>query len=269
MNISVLLDDSVFGDKAYRKEIYEFIKRYTNWKITILIPYNAIASCYVGKSAQAVLSQELLKEGLLNIVHVASVDVAAPSRIINKCLISEQVITELSMLKDIEVILFFGQSKHCHDYKGDDKLKVINSLYTELNSNIAKFARDGRYMDKLDTPSRKSPLPNEDLCKDYKCLQDRMCTGLAQNEKISIYIKVADEVLGRNGFLLDKLTSAKNKGAIRQIYHSKDKQLFASIDVEHGAIEIFDKDGRHIDEFTYTGVAQNKTDNTGKHDIII
>ena len=69
--------------------------------------------------------------------------------------------------------------------------------------------------------------------------------------------------------MLDKLTSAKNKGAIRQIYHSKDKQLFASIDVEHGAIEIFDKDGKHIDEFTYTGVAQNKTDNTGKHDIII
>ena len=41
-----------------------------------------------------------------------------------------------------------------------------------------------------------------------------------------------------------------------------------STDVEHGAIEVCDEKGKHIDEYTYEGKAQNKKDITGKHDIL-
>ena len=42
-----------------------------------------------------------------------------------------------------------------------------------------------------------------------------------------------------------------------------------STDVEHGAIEVCDEKGKHIDEYTYEGNAQNKKDITGKHDILL
>lgn len=83
-------------------------------------------------------------------------------------------------------------------------------------------------------------------------------------------MELGKEVAYRNGYEKDEYLTRINNSAIREIFKKHVKNSwYLSTDVESGAIEVCDEKGKHIDEYTYEGNAQGKTDTSGKHDIIL
>lgn len=85
---------------------------------------------------------------------------------------------------------------------------------------------------------------------------------------VQIFLELGQEVALRNRYIKDEYLTRINNAAIREIFKSQTKRpWYLSTDIEHGAIEVCDENGHHIDEYTYEGAPQNKQDKSRKHDI--
>ena len=146
---------------------------------------------------------------------------------------------------------------------------LINHIKKELDSNIALFIINRLFMTNIIEPTTDSPLPNTDLCNEYKGLQDELIQGKSVSERIPIFLQVGKEVLHRNTYKHNENLSAINTTdrKIRDIYQKHDSSIYGSIDSESGSIEICDHNGHHIDEYGFDNKKHNKHDSTGKHDI--
>lgn len=117
-------------------------------------------------------------------------------------------------------------------------------------------------------PSINNPFPNIEISKDFINIRNHLIdSGM---DRIHVYKKVGTEVALRNNYSYDSLISKinSNAGCIRVIFKSNNSpHIYASIDVRHGNLEVCDSSGKHVDEFTYDNIAQNKKDSTGNHDI--
>ena len=124
-------------------------------------------------------------------------------------------------------------------------------------------------MNNIIEPTLDSPLPNVDLCNEYKDLQNELIKGKDNFSRIPIYLQIGKEVLQRNSYIHNKHLSSINttKNKIRDIYQKNDLSIYGCIDIENGSIEICDHNGRHKDEFGFDNQTHNKHDSTGKHNI--
>ncbi|MCF2681972.1 colicin E3/pyocin S6 family cytotoxin, partial [Faecalicatena contorta] len=145
---------------------------------------------------------------------------------------------------------------------------LVNDIEEELESNIANWiiSKEEIDVEKILSPILSNPLPNSELCGGYKKVQDKLVKG--ECNRIPIFLKVATEVASRNGYIEDKEIEKLNRGAIRKIFRSqRGETIFLSVDVEHGALEVYNSKGKHQGEYGYTGSKEKDRDITGNHDI--
>ena len=162
---------------------------------------------------------------------------------------------EYSTTQKSETMIFLSKDNFSK-LQSDENHHIINHLYREINSFIAEIINKELYLkqDKIPKPCVSNPLPNGDLCKEYNYVRlDYL--KLPHNQQIPNWQSLGKEVAFRNGFNFDTKTTNKNNnsGQIREVYISKDGNVFLSIDVEHGAIEVFDLSRTWLGEFSYDG----------------
>lgn len=149
----------------------------------------------------------------------------------------------------------------------------LNPIMDINNEDVMLFSEGVRMLllqNRSNKPTIQKPLPNEDLCSSFLNWQNKNIIGLDKNARISLYRKVVNEVALRNGYIKDKTLSKinSNAGKIRDIYKSNSKPtIYISADIENGAIEVMDNNGKHLGEYTYLGKKNKEPDRSGKHNI--
>lgn len=273
----ILLDDDFFNmegsekDQEYLNQVIEFLHKYFNMDFAIFQDRDNIQGRYNIYSYKAIIEKKLQKKGIMEIYENS---VSRNDSNYSELEFSEEFIGKIDEIHNNgeDIIIPVCIAKHEKNKKCINGFTyIINHIYEELDSNIAKFISDHQYIrkDYIIEPSKKEPLPNKDICSHYKNLQDEEIKGKDQNGKIAIYCKVGKEVAMRNTYKYDSKVSSLNGTSkkIRRIFKvgNGSKTMYASIDVEHGALEICDSKGKHIDEFNYIGDPQNKQNSS--HDI--
>lgn len=171
---------------------------------------------------------------------------------------------------DVECLLFLSLDNQEYNETIPENIKTVKHIYKEVGSYIAELFSQGKYINIKNflQSTKENPLPNKKLCEGYTEIRNQLIKeGKAD---ISIYLELGKEVAYRNGYEKDPYLTKINNSAIREIFKKNVKNSwYLSTDVEHGAIEVCDEKGKHIDEYTYEGNAQNKKDITGKHDIFL
>lgn len=266
----ILLDDDFFNmegdenDETYIKKVIDFLLKYFNVDFAFFQDENCSYRKYNIFSHNAVIKQRIQKTGRFvvyeNIIKRSDDNYCELS-------FSESFIGKIDEIHrdGEEVIIPVCTSKHRLDKKCiNGYVYIINHIYQELDSNFAKFILENKYINtgSIERPSLRKPLPNMTLCNCYKNVQDKETKGRAENEKKTIYLKIGEEVVQRNAYKYDsKISSMNGSGEkMRKIYKSGEgrKIIYASIDFEHGALEICNASGEHVDEFTYIGEPQNR-----------
>lgn len=169
---------------------------------------------------------------------------------------------------NIECLLFLSLDNQKNVIKTTKNIKIVKHIYKEVGSNIAELFSQGNNinMNNFLQPTKENPLPNVELCKRYTQIRNELI--MEGKTDVPIYLELGKEVAYRNGYEKDINLTKINNSAIREIFRKNIKNSwYLSTDVEHGAIEVCDEKGKHIDEYTYEGKAQNKKDISGKHDI--
>lgn len=179
-----------------------------------------------------------------------------------------QKLLNYSVKNSIECLLFLALNNHTCNDTVPCNIKLVRHVYMETDSHLAELFSTGNYINKENflQATEKKPLPNKDLCMGYTTIRNT----LIQDGKggIPLFLKLGREVIYRNGYIKDDYLTKINNSAIREIFRKDVKNSwYLSTDVEHGAIEVCDEIGRHVDEYNYEGVAQCKRDKSGKHNI--
>lgn len=275
----ILLDESYFKEETYHihkeyfKDLLKFISKYFELDIAIFIPDANIGEVWSANNLVSKINIEIQKTGQFELFD---------SNIIEDIVNSDFDLLEVSDLfvgkidylykhGHNNIIIPLSPDKHYMEIKRiTDYVFIVNHIYRELDSNISNWISDNMYMKNITIPTLKNPLPNTDLCHEYKSVQDRLIQGQDTYSRIPIYLKVGGEVLRRNTYIFNAVLSSINttKKKIREIYKTCiEEVVHGSIDVESGSIEICDENGRHKDEYGYDNQSHDKHDSTGKHDI--
>lgn len=275
----ILLDEDFFNmegteqEQNYLEELKEFLPKYLDVDFAIFIDERTNQGEYNLYSNRILFEKKLQKMGLIE-----RYERFVPRNDSNYAELgfSEEFIGKIDEIYNNgdEVIIPVCTFKHLKDKKNIDGVAfILNHIYKEVESNIAMFISNGMYVkeENIIKPSKGNPLPNKELCAYYKEVQDEAVKGKNCNEKIAIYRKIGAEVAMRNTYKYDaRISSMNGTGTkMRRIYKSGDGRdsVYTSIDVEHGALEICNFKGKHIDEYTYIGDAQGKQDS--KHNISV
>ena len=131
-------------------------------------------------------------------------------------------------------------------------------------------------------PEAERPLPNTDysdqLVNDDWSEFYRVTSSLNSSEKTARLREIAADVAFINGYDYSrKLTSkaSQNAGAIRQIFVSaftpRAHKFYLSTDFEKaaGAFEVYDRNGRHLGEWLFSGKKNRDADASGHHNIVV
>ena len=155
-----------------------------------------------------------------------------------------------------EVLLFFSDENQ-QDKNQSNNFYFVFDIYKDLDSSIGKLISVENPIinqNAIIKPTLQNPLPNSELCKDYKQVCKERTKG--QSDKKSIYIAVCTEVAFRNGYESnDKITKInRSNDHIRHIFSSKGKKIvYLSADVENGGIEVCNEKGVWQGARSYTG----------------
>lgn len=271
----LLLDEMFFvrnNIDGYIDEVIYFICKYFKDDIVFFHPYCNPNNLWMLKNEMASIEKKVMKSGKVYICDwnlINSYDLQK-NICFDKC--SKQFTKEISYLCNTfeDVIIFNAPENHNikenHPY---EHIYFVNHIKKEIDSNIAYFISNGLFMINIIDPKANSPLPNIELCDEYKSIQDELIKGKDTFSRIPIFLLICKEVLQRNVYTYNGFLSSINttKKKIREIYQNKDSTIYGSIDVDTGSIEICDHNGHHIDEFGFDNQKHNKHDPTGKHDI--
>ena len=272
----ILLDDDFYygseDDIEYRKKLISLLSKHVDANYVIFQPSKSFD--WSVRNMKQIIELELMKSGDIVIYDSNELSNGIMNPEFLELSFSESMVSKINYILAFEsddIIIPLPTYKHYKDIKKiSECIYIINHISQEFKSNIAYFISEKKYIKNIETPSETNPLPNNDLCDDYHDVQKKLVKGKNCKEQEAIYLDVGCEVLKRNQYKYNQHVSNLNRGAIRKIFSYLDKNLFyTSIDIEHGAIEVFDSNGKHKDEFTYNNQPQNKQDKSGKHDINI
>lgn len=271
----LLLDESFFDRDnldGYIDEVIEFICNYFEDDIVFFHPYSNPGNLWILKNEIASIEKKVMKEGK---IHICDLNLIENYDSNNSFLLDKynaDFIKKIEFICDTfeDAIIFNTPENHSiKEIQPCEHVYLVNHIKRELDSNIAFFIVNKLFMTNIIEPTLDSPLPNVNLCSEYKNLQDELIKGKDRSSRIPIFLKVGKEVLQRNTYKSNKHLSSINttKDKIRDIYQKDDLSVYGSIDVESGSIEICDHNGHHEDEFGFDNVKHNKHDSSGKHDI--
>lgn len=268
----ILIDETV-RDVSYLKKSIAFASKYIQGKYALFEPNKTVKNLYQRTNRATVEKYLLSLHHQIELFDSNDVQSYQDSSY-DDFQFNEQYIGEIKHLQshgDIVVVLC-DPTRFKIDAKEIDGTFFINHYAEELNSNISNWISNRRYdlvkEHEILVPTSDTPLPNSQLCSNYKSVLDNMSRG--KPDKKSDYIAVASEVARRNTYCPDPRAQAKNKGALRKIFScNHGNTLYVSIDMENGALEANDKKGKHLGEYNYLGVQTGSPDKTGKHDIIV
>lgn len=271
----LLLDEMFFsrdnGDN-YIDELIEFISKYFIDDIVFFHPYCNPGNLWMIKNEIASIEKKVMKKGkvyLCDLNLIENLDIQDNPFTENYC---DHFIKKIRYICATfnDVIIFNSPENHSiKETKPLDQVYLINHIKKELDSNIAFFIVNKLFMTNIIEPATDAPLPNTDLCDEYKDVQDGLIQGKNISERIPIFLQVGKEVLHRNTYLHNENLSAINttERKIRDIYQKSDLSIYGSIDIDTGSIEICDHNGQHLDEYGFDNEKHNKHDSTGRHDI--
>ena len=271
----LLLDETFFerdNTDNYIDEIIKFIDKYLKDDIVFFHPYCNPGNLWMLKNEIASIEMKVMKKGR---IHICDLNSIINSSIDNNFLenkYSNEFINKIKYICDnfTDVIIFNApENHHIMEKHPCEHVYLINHIKRELDSNISLFIVNKIFMNNIIEPTLDSPLPNVDLCNEYKDLQNELIKGKDNFSRIPIYLQIGKEVLQRNSYIHNKHLSSINttKNKIRDIYQKNDLSIYGCIDIENGSIEICDHNGRHKDEFGFDNQTHNKHDSTGKHNI--
>lgn len=272
----ILLDEFFYqrdNVDVYIYDVINFISQYFGVDIALFHPYCNMGNLWMLQNEIAAIERKIIKTGKY---YICDTNLVQPNNNIKltKLGYTPEFIGKINFIINNfdDVIIFNAPEKHSfHDNQPFEHVYIINHITKETDSNIARFIVNGLFMTNINSPCLSSPLPNTDLCKDYLGVLREKCEGEAQNTCIPFYINIGTEVVKRNKYVYSaRVTNLNNNsGAIRNIFCNSENgdSVYASIDIENGAIEINNHRGKHQDEYTYNNIPQNKQDKTGKHDI--
>ena len=271
----LLLDELFFNrdnTDNYIDDVIKFISKYFEDDIVFFHPYCDPSNLWMLKNQIASIELKVMKNGKIHICDLNLID----NLDVNNNLLVEKYCEEFAKkVKYIcqeynDVIIFNAPENHAIDVtRPCEHVYLINHIKQEIDSNIAFFIINQLFMMNITEPTLESPLPNIDLCDEYKIIQDNLIIVKDIQSRIQIFLKVVSEVLKRNSYIYDEFLSSINTTSrkIREIYKKVDSSLYGSIDIDTGSIEICDHNGHHIDEYGFDNEKHNKHDPTGKHDI--
>lgn len=172
---------------------------------------------------------------------------------------------------NLECLLFVGLVNQHQEFNNNSSIKYVKHIYKEVNSYLSQLFSDGSYIKSncLEKPDINHPLPNNELCCEYRDIELKMLGN--GNDRIVTLSTIGTEVILRNGYLYDEYLSKinTNNGQIRTVFKFKnEKFIYLSIDSENGLIEVFDHIPYHKGACDYDGnIKPNSQD--PKHHILI
>lgn len=264
----ILVDETV-RDLSYMKDAIDFASQYIQGKYALFHPYKAVANLHQ-QSNKALLERQLIRLRVPIEIFDSNEATGAVDSLYEQFRFSEKYIGEVKYIQrnGHTVIVLCDPIRFKADIKEIDGTYFINHYDEELDSNISRWISDSEsdMIKGIIAPTTEAPLPNEKLCSKYKNVLDTISSGKA--DKKPDYISVGSEVARRNGYVEDKRVEKLNRGAIRKIFVcEQNDKVFVSIDVESGNLEAFNKRGKHLGEYGYTGKQTDRRDKSGKHDI--
>ncbi len=271
----LLLDESFFerdNTDKYIDDTIEFIDKYFEDDIVFFHPYCNPGNLWMLKNEIASIEMKVMKKGKIHICDLNSIINYNTENDILTNKYSQEFIDKIKYICEnfTDAIVFNAPENHnINEKQPYEHVYLINHIKRELDSNISFFIVNKLFMVNIIEPTLDSPLPNVDLCNEYKELQDELIKGKDQFSRTPIFLQVGREVLQRNTYNHNKNLSSINttKNKIRDIYQKNDLSVYGSIDIESGSIEICDHNGKHKDEFGFDNQEHNKHDSSGKHNI--
>lgn len=274
----ILLDESFYyrnNADNYIYQIIDFISTYFEDDIALFHPYCNTGNLWMLQNEIATIEKKIIKTGKYYICDENLIEPIEFLNDISKLEYKPEFMGKINYIKENfdNVILFTSPEKHRLNIKRPcEHVYIVNHIMNETNSNIAFFIINDLFMfNNIVEPNLESPLPNINLCKEYYNYLTEQCKDKDKSSRTPLYLEIGSEVLQRNKYEYDSRATGlnKNSGVIRNIYSfgTSNNTIYASIDVENGAIEICNYRGKHQDEYTYNNTPQNKRDKTGKHDI--
>lgn len=271
----LLLDEMFFerdNSDNYIDKLINFICDYFEDDVVFFHPYCNTGNLWMLKNEIAIIERKIMKKGKMYICDLNEIKnyTIEENKLSNNY--SDDFIKKLKYIRNIfnDVIIFNApENHHIKEINPYEHVYLVNHIKKEINSNIAFFIINKLFMFNITEPTLNSPLPNTELCDEYKDLQDKLIQGEDVFNRIPIYLQIGKEVLQRNTYVHNKILSSINttKEKIRDIYQKSDSSLYGSIDIESGSIEICNHNGKHVDEFGYDNQKHNKHDSIGKHNI--
>lgn len=271
----LLLDETFFerdNTDNYIDDVIKFIDKYFRDDIVFFHPYCNPGNLWMLKNEIASIEMKVMKKGKIHICDLNSIVNCNTENDIFTGKYSDEFINKIKYICDNfkDVIVFNAPENHnIKEKQPCEHVYLVNHIKRELDSNISFFIVNNLFMTNIAEPTLNSPLPNIDLCHEYKDLENELIKGKDKFSRIPIFLQVGKEVLQRNTYIYNRDLSAINttKNKIRNIYQKNDLSVYGCIDVESGSIEICNHNGRHQDEYGFDNENHNKHDPTGKHDI--
>lgn len=271
--MKIFLDEQI-RDVKYINLVIDFSLEFFEGKYVVFHP-NQVVKGLNNRSMMAIIERKLLNSRQLKIYDSNEIEKSTSEVFRNINLeFSEEYIGKINYVEkmDEEIIIILDPHNFSKDIKkvADRKIYFINDYKKELDSNIGYWVVQQRFFkkEKIQMPKLSAPLPNNKLCDGYKQLQDELTLG--ESDKKPIYLKIGAEVAARNGYVKADKIAKLNRNGIRHIFKYKGEDtIYISIDVEHGAIEVFNSKGKHQGEYGYKGELLSSSDKEGKHDIMV
>ena len=131
-------------------------------------------------------------------------------------------------------------------------------------------------------PDAGRPLPNtlfsDQLVNDDWLQFYQVVSSLGVSEKTARLREMSMDVAFINGYDHSQVLSSRNSqhaGALRQVFVSaftpKGHEFYLSTDFEKaaGAFEVYDRSGRHLGEWLFSGKKNGDADTSGRHNILL
>lgn len=278
----ILLDDKFYknqpNENKYLYQLLDIIKKYFDADIVIFEPFTESIKTYTSSYNGQKINQEILKTHKMRKFNLSDV-VPVKDTFLNDLGFNEVFVGKINYIlnkypSDSVIIPYVYSHEHRSlKYKNyQDKMFFIGNIDEEIDSNIANWIKKDELIH-IDVPSFKNKFPAFEFCNGFNEWRNEIIrsTSLSDNDKISTFQKIALEVATRNNYTYDSCLTALNKKKAkhdkngnspkRQIFKSKQLDVYLSTDFIHGGFEVYNKKPTHQGQFKFNGEFEKDSDN--------
>lgn len=270
----VLLDPNLildFENSPYTKTVLDFIDNYLDIKVqgtkeifSFISNYSSAHTQYLNKTNNAFVLRKFQKLLFDPNNCISSFSCNAQKHIPSNFVLTNDTSwdTDFNNLIDYfitnkeEIIIFLSPKNHNKNITWQKTIYSIEDIYHHAPSKIPEllFIKKVGKESSLLVPEISNPLPNCELNRGFEEKRNEIRTQKILNtQKTTWWLIYGKEVAERNGYKLNSKLSKKNTSNAHKRKIFEKNNIYASLDIEHGAIEILDKNGHWLDEYSYDG----------------